>query len=183
MAPEDRLREQEGGRRAELDRRFALFFEEHRDRAHRLAWRLCGGYEADAEDIVQEAFLRAYRALDRYDERNRFSAWFYRILVRQAANHRRWRGLRRRWNADAPGEIADPRPAPQGDPAIRAQIRAALDGLTRSQRECFVLVQLEGFSAREAAAITGKAEGTVKSHLQRARNTLRSQLGGLAENA
>jgi RNA polymerase sigma-70 factor (ECF subfamily) len=165
---------------ADLEARFEAFVTTHRERARRLAWRLVGGDEGAAEDVTQEAFLRAYRALGRFREESRLSTWFYRILVRQAANHRRWRAVRERlggWgNPDAP----DPQPAP-GDPGLRRRIGSALDGLTARQREVFVLVHLEEFTVRETAALLGKPEGTVKSHLHRALSHLRRELGDLRE--
>jgi RNA polymerase sigma-70 factor (ECF subfamily) len=69
-----------------------------------------------------------------------------------------------------------------GDPLLRRRIAEALAQLSRSQREAFVLVHMEGFSVREAATVMGKPEGTVKSHLHRALQALRSQLADLAED-
>jgi RNA polymerase sigma-70 factor (ECF subfamily) len=69
-----------------------------------------------------------------------------------------------------------------GDPLLRRRIADALAQLSRSQREAFVLVHLEGFSVHEAAAVIGKPEGTMKSHLHRALQTLRSELADLTED-
>jgi RNA polymerase sigma-70 factor (ECF subfamily) len=80
---------------ADLDHRFSELVAEHRDRAVRLAWRLVGGDSAAAEDVAQEAFLRAYRGLDRFREEAGLSTWFYRILVNEAHRFRRMRWLRR----------------------------------------------------------------------------------------
>ena len=93
---------------ADLERRFSAFVATHRDRARRVAWRLLGGDESAAEDVAQDAFVKAYRALGRFREDSKLETWFYRILVRQAHNHRRWRALRRPW-IGASGEEA-PRP-------------------------------------------------------------------------
>jgi RNA polymerase sigma-70 factor (ECF subfamily) len=75
----------------------------------------------------------------------------------------------------------DPSPEAQGDPALRQRIASALDGLTRSQREVFTLVHLEGFTVRECAEVLGKPAGTVKSHLHRALTTLRRELSDLQD--
>ncbi len=165
----------------DLESRFARFVETHRDRARRLAWRLVGGDESAAEDVVQEAFLRAHRALDRFRGEASLSTWFYRIVVRQAANHRRWRNLRERWGGWGQVEGPDPRAAAAGDPALRARIAAAMDGLSPRQREVFVLIHLEGFTVRETAEVVGRPVGTVKSHLHRALAHLRRELGDLRE--
>ena len=159
----------------DLEARFESFVANHRDRAVRMAWRLVGGDDAAAEDVAQDALARAWRALPRFREESQLSTWFYRILVRQAANHRRWRDVRRRF---ASGEDVEtlPRRELSTDPALRERIRRAIDELPRGQREAFVLVHLEGHTAREAADLTGRREGTIKSHLNRARQALRRDL-------
>lgn len=164
----------------DLELRFAAFVDAHRERARRLAWRLVGGDDAAADDVAQEAFVRAWLGLARFRGDASLGTWFYRILVRQAAQHRRWRGLRELWGGLGNPDAADPRPRPDGDPALRARIQAALAGLPRGQREAFVLVHLEEFTVAETAEILGKAVGTVKSHLHRALTALRRELGDLA---
>ncbi len=161
--------------------RFAAFVAGHREQAVRLAWRLTGADQATAEEVAQEAFLRAHRALDRFRGDARLSTWFYRILVRQAANHRRWSGVRRFWSGTLREDAADPRPAPRGDPALRRQIEGAMDQLSAKQRSVFTLVHLEGFTVEEAAEIVGCATGTAKSHLHRALVSLRTELAPLRE--
>ena len=165
-----------------MEERFSAFVASHRTQALRLAWRLVGGDSDAAEDVTQEAFVRAYRSLDRFRGESQLETWFYRILVRQASNYRRWRAVRERWDGllrDRDAEIPDPRPRAIGDPALRRRIGEALGRLTRKQREAFVLVHMEGFSVREAAAVMDSAEGTLKSHLHRALVQLREQLGDL----
>ena len=71
---------------------------------------------------------------------------------------------------------------PSAIPLLRRRITRALAQLSRSQKEAFVLVHMEGFSVREAAVLMMKPEGTVKSHLHRALQTLRSELADLAED-
>ena len=164
-----------------VETRFAAFVEAHRDRALRVAWRLLGGDGAAAEDVVQDAFVRAWLALGRFRGDASLATWLYRILLRQAANHRRWRRLRERWGGLGTPDAAHPEPPATGDPALRQRIARALDALSRAQRECFVMVHLEGFTIAECAEVLGKAEGTVKSHLHRALASLRRELGDLAD--
>jgi RNA polymerase sigma-70 factor (ECF subfamily) len=168
---------------ADLERRFDALVVAQRDRALRLAWRLVGGDQAAAEDVTQDAFVRAYQGLSKFRGEAALETWFYRILVRQAYSYRRWRAVRTLWTGAELLEAADPKPTALGDPGLRQRIAAALDGLTRSQREVFVLVHLEGFRVRECAEILGKPMGTVKSHLHRALASLRRDLGDLREAA
>jgi RNA polymerase sigma-70 factor (ECF subfamily) len=164
----------------ERERLFRELVASHRERAVRLAWRLVGGDDAAAEDVAQDAFLKAYRSLGRFRGEASLSTWFFRILVHQARDYRRWRAVRELWTgSEATSESPDPSPRPPGDPALRARIRAALDRLSQRQREAFVLVHLEGFTVRECAELLGK--GTVKSHLQRALRSLRAELRDLRE--
>jgi RNA polymerase sigma-70 factor (ECF subfamily) len=165
-----------------LERRFRAFVASHRDRARSLAWRLVGGDDSAAEDVTQEAFVRAFQALGRFRQDARLETWFYRILVRQAAKYRRWRAVRETWDGLLREETPDPSPRAQGDPVLRRRIGEALESLTRSQREAFVLVHMEGFTVRECAEVIGKPAGTVKSHLHRALTTLRKELSDLHED-
>lgn len=160
---------------SDLESRFATFVGTHRERARRLCFRLVGD-EAAAEDVAQEAFAKAYAALGGFRGEARLETWFYRILVRQAYSYRRWRSVRHVTAGVFSGDEPDPRPDASGDPALRQRIGAALETLTRSQRDAFVLVHLEGFTVAEASRILDKAEGTIKSHLHRALRGLRAEL-------
>jgi RNA polymerase sigma-70 factor (ECF subfamily) len=161
------------------DEAFSSFVEKRRERALRIAFRLLGGDAAAAEDAAQNAFLRAYRGLAKFRGESTLDTWFHSILVREVHRQRRWRGLRQLLSleSDEVPEPADPRP--EGDPVLRRRIAAALERLSAAQRETFVLVHLEGFSISEAAAVLGKAPGTLKSHLHRALVSLRESLGDL----
>jgi RNA polymerase sigma-70 factor (ECF subfamily) len=165
--------------KTDRERAFASFVATHRDRAIAMAWRLVGGDAAAAEDVAQEAFVRAHRALADFREEARLSTWFYRILVNEAQRYRRWRWVRERFGGAMPADPPDPSPPAAGDPAVRARVARALARLPRGQREAFVLVHLEGLSLREAAEVTGRATGTLKSHLHRALRSLRAQLADL----
>lgn len=179
--------ERSTAQRLDLEQRFGLFVSSHRERARRLAWRLVGGDAEAAEDVTQDAFVKAYQGLSTFRHQARLETWFYRILVRQAHSYRRWRSVRDRWHQlwnhrpldserATPPNGTDPQRA---DPFVRQRIAEALDHLSRSQREAFVLVHLEGFTVRECAELMGKPSGTVKSHLHRALSRLRTELADL----
>lgn len=161
------------------ERAFEAFVAEHRERAVRMAWRLLGGDATAAEDVAQEAFVRAHRALPGFRGDAKLSTWFHRILLNEVHRYRRWRWVRQRVAGEMPADPPDRRPRPAGDPPLRARVARALELLPRGQREAFVLVHLEGLSVSEAAATTGRALGTMKSHLHRALRALRAELADL----
>ena len=160
---------------------FAAFVATRRERAVRVAYRLLAGDQDAAEDVAQNAFLRAHRALAGFRGESSIDTWFYRILVREVARQRRWSRVRRLYSfaVEHASEPADPRAS--GDPGLRARIVHALERLSPAQREVFVLVHLEELSVAETAAALGKAIGTVKSHLHRALESLRRELADLAK--
>ena len=175
-----------------LQERFHALVVSERARAVRLAYHLVGGDAAMAEDLAQEAFLRAYDALPRFRGDAALSSWFIRILLNQAASFRRRQWVREKWlrvwgqtprqGSTAPTELKGGAPfADPGDPGLRRRMAAALDELSKGQRQAFTLVHLEGMSIQEAALATGTAAGTVKSHLHRALVKLRAELGDLRE--
>lgn len=162
---------------ADREQLFRAFVTSHRERAVRLAWRLTGGDAAAAEDVVQDAFYKVYKALAQFREESTLATWYYTVLVRQAHKHRRWRAVRERWSHLWKPERSNPGEPP--DPGLRRRIARALDHLPRGQREAFVLVHLEGFTVSEAAELLKKSPGTVKSHLHRGLQTLRTALADL----
>jgi RNA polymerase sigma-70 factor (ECF subfamily) len=160
---------------------FSRFAEARRERALRLAFRLLAGDQATAEDVVQNAFFRAHRALAGFRGDASLDTWFYRILVREVQRQRRWQSLRS-WFAVDPEVAPPPLDArPVSDPGLRRRIAHALERLSAGQREAFVLVHLEELTISEAAEVLGKAVGTVKSHLHRALVALRAELADLRE--
>lgn len=163
---------------SDLDQRFSAFVSTYQDRAVGMATRLLGGDRTAAEDVAQEAFLRAYRGLAKFREEASLSTWFFRILVREAGRHRRWRAVRRRFAAEDAREPANPRADTQSDPVLRTRIAEALGRLSKRQREAFVLVHLEGLTIDEAAAVLGRSPGTLKTHIHRATHSLRNHLAG-----
>jgi RNA polymerase sigma-70 factor (ECF subfamily) len=140
---------------------FAELFRRHWPRAHRAAWLVVHDATA-AEDVAQEAFLAAIRALDRFDRRRPFGPWLHRIVVNRAIDYARARELRREV-ADAGVELAafDRADAP-GDDVV-----AALSALPPDQRAVIVMRHLLGFTPGEIASALGLPRGTVNSRLRR----------------
>jgi RNA polymerase sigma-70 factor (ECF subfamily) len=135
----------------------------------------------DAEDVVQDAFARAWRQLGRYDATRPFAPWFFTILRNAARNASRWD---RRWNVISltddvmNGEAGSVLDEPDADGLDTVgRIDVALAELSPMQRACFRLTALEGFASAEAGAMLGVSDATVRVHAHRARKTLRARLG------
>jgi len=160
--------------------RFRVFVGEHQDRAVRMAMRMLGGDLATAEDVAQEAFVRAFRGLPRFRGEATLSTWFHRILVREVHRHRRWQQVRRVLRTSSLEDFELEGPAgPSPDAGLRRRLLAALGSLTARQRDAVVLVHLEQFTVVEAAGMLGTSPGTVKTHVHRAMRALREQLADL----
>lgn len=154
---------------------FGELLRRHDDRMRGLAYRLLADRHA-MDDALQEAYVKAYRALDRYKTGSSFGTWLYRITYNACIDELR----KRKRNPIATEEPADPesgRPGPERAVTAAETVRAALAELPQSQRVTVVLVDGEGFDHQEAASILGVAPGTVASRLHRARAALRRTLG------
>jgi RNA polymerase sigma-70 factor (ECF subfamily) len=148
----------------------------HQGAATRLA-AVIGG-PADAEDIAQEAFVKAYRALDRFRPGSPFSPWLMRIVANEARNHLRSSGRRARLAlrvtpVDADGRTPE---AAAVDADRRAVLLEALDTLPDRDRLVLACRFLLGLSEAETAAALDCAAGTVKSRTSRALDRLRARL-------
>jgi RNA polymerase sigma-70 factor, ECF subfamily len=160
--------------RAQRGDRFAFeqLVERHQHRLFTLAARTLGT-RTDAEDAVQDAFLRAWRNIGSFRGGSLFSTWLYRICVNAAHDQRE----RRKADPVEPVESADPRDR-FADEELSGELQAALAALDAAQREVVVLYDVLGASYAEIAEITDSAEGTVKSRLFRGRAELARLLGG-----
>lgn len=145
-----------------------------------LAFRLTGD-EEDARDVVQEAYLRAYRGLRRFRGDAQFSTWLYRITANCAATHLGRRTRHRHDSLDQAAAVADPHP--DRDPQLRAdaddlrgRLRSALDDLPARLRAVVVLRDVYDLPHEAIAAELGISESAAKVRLHRARNKLRDQL-------
>ncbi|NQW62016.1 MAG: sigma-70 family RNA polymerase sigma factor [Deltaproteobacteria bacterium] len=160
------------------DEAFTQFVAAYGAMARRVAWRLMGGDGAAAEDVVQNAFVKAHAKFETVLHEGAREAWFRQVVVREALNQLRWLGVRRRV-AQLAGFDDRAQPAPMRDGGEVARIETAVASLSPQQRAIFVLVHLEEQTVAEAAAQLGIAEGTAKSHLHRALTSLRTQLEDL----
>ncbi|MDX2149345.1 MAG: RNA polymerase sigma factor [Bryobacteraceae bacterium] len=156
---------------------FRLLVERYGRAVFRLAFRITGN-ESDAEDVVQEAFLRAYKQLHRYESRSAFGTWLYRIASNYALDL-----LRSRKRHDdqelVPEERAATDPAP--DRLVYAgQLQERLDAvmaeLSPQERTAFVLRHLEGQSIEEIGAVLGLGVSATKNSIFRAVQKLRRGL-------
>src|SRR4051812_7822624 len=145
-------------------------FDRHWPALHRAAY-LVVHDAAAAEDIAQEAFLAALRALDRFDRRRPLAPWLHRIAVNRAIDHARARALRR----EVCGAPPDVGAGPQA-PAFGDVILAALAGLDPDQRAVVVLRHVLGHTPGEIARLLDVPRGTVNSRLRRALDALAAVL-------
>lgn len=136
----------------------------------------------DAEDLVQDAFMRALSRIASFDEQRAFGPWFFRLLINAGLNAKKFRALRSP-GTDA-GEWASPSPSPlelaERD-ELRERFRAALVRLPARQRLVVSLFEVDGLSTVEIAAILGITPETVRWHHHQARRTLRNELAAFKE--
>jgi RNA polymerase sigma-70 factor (ECF subfamily) len=133
------------------------------------------GDRMEAEDVVQETLLRAYRSLDRYQERQQFRPWLFRILINRCRSAASRRGTRRLRIAGA----LDPDTLAARDGAatieIRTRLTQAIAGLDARHREAFLLKHGEGLEYGEIARITGASVPALKMRVKRARDHVRAR--------
>ncbi len=159
-----------------------------------IAYQMCGLDKTEAHDMAQEALLQIFRNIKRFEGRSQFSTWLHRVAVNACLDMRR---RQRRWtqsifpwrwgnrSEQEPGDAIESLPAPPDseDPLARVSgnelkrdLGAALDRLSTNQRVVFQLKIFQELSIAEIAQATGMAEGTVKSHLFRATQAVRTHL-------
>ena len=159
------------------DRAFHDLVDRHADRLFRLAFRLVSN-SADAEDVVQETLMGAFRHLGRFRGRSTVRTWLSGILVRQAARCLRRRGRRRAAALPESEGLADRARDVAADTGRRLDIGGALRELSPEHREVVVLREYEGMSYAEIAEALAVPRGTVESRLFRARQQLKVILRG-----
>ena len=168
---------------------FRILVERHSQQLFRLAYRMTGN-EQDAEEVVQEAFLRAYRNLGQFGSRANFGTWAYRIAANYAIDRMRQRknedsrrqtpsALSEELEQDPLDLVADERPNPDRlavNTELRKKMQEALKNLTHSERTAFVMRHWEGCAIEEIAAVlkstTSAAKNTVFRSVQKLRRAL-----------
>ncbi|HEX3052554.1 MAG TPA: sigma-70 family RNA polymerase sigma factor [Aggregatilineaceae bacterium] len=166
---------------------YAQLVEEHASRVYRLALRMMGN-EADAEDVLQETFLSAFKSIDHFESRSSLSTWLYRIAT-NAALMRLRRKEPEQVSVDEPleSEEGDLMPRqffdfcclPEEDllrDEARAEMQRAINELPATLRSVFLLRDIEGLSTEETAEALDLSISAVKSRLMRARLKLRERL-------
>jgi RNA polymerase sigma-70 factor (ECF subfamily) len=153
-------------------------------RYQRTIYRLCYRYvnnHEDANDLAQDAFLKAWRAISSFRGESAFSTWLYRIAVNACLNHR---ALKRPTTQELPEALVDPRPGAQADAERDDEarlLRAAVSRLPERQRATLILKIYHDLTHEEVAEILGSSVGTVKANLFHALANLRRQMGAPGE--
>lgn len=164
-------------------------------KVYNLAYRLSGN-RADAEDLTQEAFYRAYRGFDKYEGDRPFENWIFRIVTRLFLDMKRTQKRRvRTVSSDAPlwtdgddsvqFESADDRPTPEGvlfSEVLSEDLECGLRHLSEEQRELVWMADVEGVPYKDIAAQFGTPVGTIRSRLHRAHKQLRKVLDKIKMN-
>lgn len=169
---------------------FEELVKRHQKKMLNMAFRMTGNYE-DACEIVQDAFVAAYKAMDQFEQRARFSTWLYTIVANQTRNHLKKASTvsgRAEYSLDEPinSEEGFIRPEPAStEPSvldtleqrdIQARVQQCISGLDTEFREVLVLRDIQGFSYDEIGSVLKIADGTVKSRLFRARESIKNCL-------
>lgn len=165
---------------------FRPIVERYSEMLFKLAYRITGN-EADAEEIVQETFLRAYRKLDSFDGRSSVSTWLFRIATNCSLDQLKRRKVQPQALATDPGEpetspgehVRAEQPNPERlaySAEMQANIHAALQSLSNVERIAFVLRHIEGCSIEEIAATLRVRSGAARHSLFRAVEKVRKFL-------
>jgi len=171
---------------------FRQLVEQHGRNIFRLAFRMTGN-EHDAEDVVQETFLRAYRQLDKYETRSSFATWLFRIASNYSLDLIRSRKRREDKRERGKSEELDIlQAAPANSPGpdriaysgeVQGHVQAALDELSAQERTAFVLRHFEGMSIEEIGRVLGTGTNATKHSIFRAVQKLRRSLEPLVSAA
>lgn len=176
--------------RAGDDGAFRRLVERHSRAVFQLAFRLTGS-EPDAEDIVQDTFLKAYREIGRFESRSSFATWLHRIGINCSYDLLRRRPRHKADSLQTDEEAGGTAVEPQANEVTRPDrltysaelgrhVRLAMDNLTPAERSAFVLRHLEGRSIEEIGAALGLQTGATKHSIFRAVQKMRRALAPLA---
>ena len=156
---------------------FEKLYRSHCDRIYGLCWRMCGGDRALAEDMVQEAFFRAWNKLDLFKGESKFGTWLHRLTVNVVLSDRRIR-VKRLQREQVFGDDIERVQVGDRDvyAGLRKDLEAAIAGLPERARTVLVLYDIEGYQHNEIAEMTGMAVGSSKAQLHRARKLVQEKL-------
>lgn len=164
------------------DGAFEELVRRYRPRIFALALHLTGR-KSDADDITQDAFLRAYAKIHAFEGRSEFFTWLYRIALYRALNAKRDRGRRKTVDIDDPRIEAAVEVDAHGDPRVALELHetyghllAAFDKLSPRLRTTLVLTVLQGLSYKEAAVVLESTEGTIAWRVHEARKQMRQTM-------
>jgi RNA polymerase sigma-70 factor, ECF subfamily len=166
----------EAVRRRGDERAFRELYGRHTPRLYQLVLRLLGGREADAEDVVQETWLRAASSLDGFRWESAFSTWLTGIGLNQARDFLRRAGRRPTCEGDPEAVLSRVAVVAAGSHVERVDLERAIALLPDGYRTVFVLHDMEGYGHAQIAALLEISEGTSKSQLFHARRALRAWL-------
>ncbi|MGH2628427.1 MAG: RNA polymerase sigma factor [Anaerolineales bacterium] len=172
------------GREAEVTPKpaFEALVERHGAEIHAYLWRLLQDGE-DAQDILQETFLRAFRGYGRLNHGERARTWLYRIATRAAYTEIRRRAHRRERSAPLEDEHRDDRPAPAAqmeDRELLARVSAVVETLPARQRAALMLRKYQGLGYDDVGRALGCTPQTARAHVYQAMRRLRASFPGEA---
>lgn len=146
------------------------------DKMHSAAYRLTGSRE-DAEDLLQETFVKVYRNIDRFEEGTNPGAWVYTIMRNTFLNNIRSKKSKDTllFDEEAVERLADTSEPYQTEEDIDAELQSVLDSLPPDMRSALVAREVNGLSYQEIADTMGLPIGTVKSRINRARDALKDR--------
>ena len=159
-------------------RAFERLYELHGRRMKSMARNLLGT-ASDAEDAVQEAFLKIQRGIGSFRGQSSFATWTFRVLINTCYDMRRSRKRKKEAANEEPGEGQAPSPEPRAasaHPTLRLALERAIAQLTQQQRDVFLLFEVEGFRHSEIAEILEISETASKNTLFQAKKNLRQML-------
>jgi RNA polymerase sigma-70 factor (ECF subfamily) len=157
---------------------FEALYRRHAGRVHGVISRLVGHQGARAEDLTQEAFVRAWQALPGYRFESAFGTWLYRLAANTALMDLRARRSRPQTDGDAGLEDVGTPDSAGHATALTLDLERAVASLPPRARAVLVLFDVEGWKHEEIAEALGMAVGSSKAQLHRARGLLRERLGG-----
>lgn len=157
---------------------FRCLVERYMKQAYNVAYRFVNNHD-DAEDVAQEAFIRAFRSLNTFRGDSEFSTWLYRIVMNLSLNklkQKKIQTMKELPHLDTYANLVGHNPANSLQLDAKMHIEQALHQLSTLQRSAVILRHLEGFSTKQVAKILRCSEGTVKTHLFRGLKRMKTLL-------